>query len=576
MTAYTGTLSLSGNGVMGASLFQNQTLYAHPASRDLSGVILEQTVTPNDFVAATNYSFQEFRLPINYPRGEDQKIPNLTGFSTLVTTTAAANLTYTLDVYLDDYGWLTLAQGTATSNKVSETAAYGDAVWFEVYFNSIDVSQIWQKLFRFGVKDAGNITKVWYTTPSPIGDITKALGSDGITPIDGAGTTASLVFKVFAAVADQGTDFLGNTYRSLLVRNESENVATTDSSAKDKYWLSKPNPSQFAIENLYFDLRDDTEPVVVDRLYLDPATPGIWFNVYYSNDTVPGYNEDSWNNLLWTRVPRKFNAIRAEEFAFPEPVRGRFFKVEFTHLQPRYYAPGNFQAPMIYKKHPKWVLDYFLILYEKEISIERYNVDKIKMRYDALDLAFKYYADDIKQLPDSPDATQSSTDVERLVDFFKTQTPPTADQVDLDTLVKINQTMQPFLDHPIQNSRSTQYLLADYVEVPETYSTEIMTYAPSGTARRVTEDQTQLVLEKNFPVTFFYPTCRHIYRTSQSLFENDRAYFAGVKEVAFTRERYTARTDTQLYIESVGDNLNLDVNDFDWENGTWVTNKSDV
>ena len=55
---------------------------------------------------------------------------------------------------------------------------------------------------------------------------------------------------------------------------------------------------------------------------------------------------------------------------------------------------------------------------------------------------------------------------------------------------------------------------------------------------------------------------------------NDKAYFAGVKEIAFMRDRYSVSYDSPLYIEGAGDNLNTERNDFVQNGLEWVTHES--
>ena len=69
---------------------------------------------------------------------------------------------------------------------------------------------------------------------------------------------------------------------------------------------------------------------------------------------------------------------------------------------------------------------------------------------------------------------------------------------------------------------------------------------------------------------FFYLTCRHGYRTISGEFSHDRAYFAGVNEIAFTRENYTAAHDNTQYTEPGADLQNIERNDFESVDGVWV------
>jgi hypothetical protein len=71
-----------------------------------------------------------------------------------------------------------------------------------------------------------------------------------------------------------------------------------------------------------------------------------------------------------------------------------------------------------------------------------------------------------------------------------------------------------------------------------------------------------IIVEQNFPVMFFYLTCRHAYRVVQASLESDRAYFVGIRELAFLRDNYLSEFDTSLYIEGNSDLLNVERNDF--------------
>lgn len=59
-------------------------------------------------------------------------------------------------------------------------------------------------------------------------------------------------------------------------------------------WKCEPQPLSYAVVNLYVDARDgDGEPQNVDRFWLDPLTPGVHCNLYYSNDTLSEKKESS-------------------------------------------------------------------------------------------------------------------------------------------------------------------------------------------------------------------------------------------------------------------------------------------
>jgi len=55
-----------------------------------------------------------------------------------------------------------------------------------------------------------------------------------------------------------------------LTQSDPESIRSSVGDLRDAYWLSEPNPSQFACEALYFDIREGTEAQVVDHLAIDP------------------------------------------------------------------------------------------------------------------------------------------------------------------------------------------------------------------------------------------------------------------------------------------------------------------
>lgn len=413
------------------------------------------------------------------------------------------------------------------------------------------------------------VRAIWYSVPNPLAIIgrTKAYQKDGVNPVLQNTNEVSIMFRVLAAVADDGVDFLGNNYRSLVSRKSGKNVDSSSS-----FWMSKPNPSRFAVENLYFDLRDGNDPVVVDHIVLDPMTPGMWFNVYYSLDPIPGTDPRSWDNLLWERVPANYQAHRRDRYTLPRPITARYIKIEFTQLQARYYSPGAFERATVYQKHPKWVLDYFLQTFNSQINSDQYVRSVSSRRYDLLELAYTYFLDDISNFY-APFGPISESDISQgSFSRFVDAEPSLADQVDPETLGQIKTLFRPFLRKPFDLGKSG-YALSDYAFLLEDdpYSTEAITRDRANTTEVSSFDREQVVIEKNFPIMSFPIRCRHKYRTTSAKFGQDVGYFAGVREIAFTRDHYSTKHDHAAYIESVGDNINVESNDFETVDFSWVT-----
>lgn len=571
------------------------------------------------------WRYQEAFLPANYPRGEssdERFLPPLSGWQVLVGVdegyATTASLDWTLEYELFGVGWILLTQGTTIG-----THADGDKLWFDAVFDQpIEVTEtILVSRLRFGFRartisggykdepvirlndqyvvnnegypvvltagvpypvinggrdgflfldpsnnavtysDQQGISKVWFSNPNPYAlRFAQAYEADGTTPIQQEGADVSICFRVLGLVADDGVDFLGNPYRSAVISSKIQNVSRIDGE-KDKSWMSKPNPSRFAVESQYFDMRDAADSaVVIDNVLVDPETPGVYFNIYYSSEGDPGVGEADWENKLWVHVPTTFHAVKRETHTLPSPIIAKYIKIEYSHLQARYYAPGDFAKPMKYKKHPKWVLDYFLARVQAEKAVTGGILHgRVSVIYDALDLAYNYYLDDLDSSADVPveiDQKFSTTTK------FLAQRDDLSDQVDSETLTKINLALAPYRSRPSVFSKS-DYLLGAYTQqvAPDIlgYPTEVGATAFPDLAELRDES---VIYESDFPIMFFYLTCRHKYREVVASFSHDRAYFVGIKEIAFTRERYSTAHDTDQYQEPAGDLLNVERNDF--------------
>jgi hypothetical protein len=551
-----------------------QTVSRDPYVRDFSGVILNQNApvtaqrpgshipVPVRIMDASPVVYQTFTLPSNYARGGEM-IPSLTGFNLYVNIdgdNTLATLRWQLDMYVDGTGWIEQVSGTTTGCAVA-----GEEVWFEVYFDkslSLSAEELTSR-FRLGVEgDLTNLISFWFSSPNPLVATFDKAYSDSNVPLVGPdGGDLSLMFRVLADTADSGTDFLGNPYRSAVVRSSTAAVEATGD--RDQYWLSAPQPSKFAVVNQYFDLSQDGEAVVIDSILVDPTTPGVYFHVYYSSDGDPGTSPDEWDEKLWTPIPQAFQMTTRTSHYLPKPITTKYVKIEYSHLQAKYYSAGEFQKPMIYKKHPKWVTDYFLARILARNSEDPLIARRVQVVYDALDFAYNYYTDDVTSAPDNP-TTADELAVLRSEDQQFTADP--------ETLSRIALVFQPYLNRPALLGRS-DYLLGQFLanSVTGDYPTEQIDRSRAAVDEVISLEREPVIVEKSYPVMFFYLTARHGYRVAASKFDRDRAYFVGVNEIAFTRDRYDARTDSDLYIESTGDLVNVQRNDFETVDFTWVT-----
>lgn len=510
-------------------------------ARLLSGVEINQN-HPVD-TGSTGELNQTFRLPSNFKRGE--RIPDITGVQVCADITDADSATFDCDLEIYLFGaWQPL--GAAS---VEGAHAEGEYVWVDIYFpQSIPILEDYlHRPFRLR---AQSNNPLWYSSETALPDETGPFGG-------------TLRFRLLASTADSGEDFLGNKFRSVVSRNSVHNADTVASEATNSYWLSKPNPSKFAIESLYFDVSGlEGRSTVVDRVLVDPITPGVLFHIYYSDDGEPTIDEVEWENKLWTPVAKSFRAERRQEHAFPEPIKARYLKVEFSHLQAQHYSPGTFHQPTRYKKHPKWVLDYFLArVHAEAITDDPFIARRVGVTFDALDLAYNYYLDDLQQKPMSPEELRE-VDKGDIFGFF-TERTDISDRVDPETLNRIKLTLAPYQQSPGRMSKGLEYILGLYADTPDAnYPVERVIRPRADTTEVSSVNRQALIIEQNYPAMFFYLKARHKYREISAAFREDRAYFVGIRELAFTRDQYTTASDSELYIETLADFQNVQRNDF--------------
>lgn len=548
-----------------------------------SGVIVDrfEAITESDdyvtLSAGTTY-YQNLTLPSNYAIGDllsERHIPALTGIQVFVRVDDAdlASIQWT-------FGWQQTAAFEILAQGITTGAHTDGDCWFDIYFEEpvVITESMLDSVFRLSIEGIASVSRWWWFNPSGRTRLTYQerayYDAEETQPIVEGDNDVSMAFKLLGESPDNGVDLLGNRYRTLVLRNVAENLSTNDSEDEDALWWSKPNPSRFAVENLYFDMRSSAgQATTTDRLLVDPVTPNVYFSVYYSNDT----DESNWDNKLWARVPKTFQARRRETHVFPEPVTASFFKIEFTHLEARYYAPGIFQKPIRYQKHPKWVLDYFMTRLEDDTTNDYKIARSTVVRYNALDLGYNYYLDDLASEPDLPvfiDPHQEGV----VRQFFKTK--DVKDYIDSETLLRINTAFQKYTDYTnlmgrfgdVITSHGWYLVTLNQLNMPNEDLNAVDTaIAATNTVSSLRRDA--ILYEKLMPVMYFFITCRHGYRTLEASFSHDRAYFVGLRQIAFLRDNFSQAYDAPLYVENTGDKINSSRNDFVLKDQRWVVHK---
>lgn len=619
---------------------------ANPIYNKLSGITINQNQFSKLNLKNISRAVieQEFKLPSNYIRSNSES-PDITGFQIytksligLESEAEKASLRYA--VYRQPYGkteWINLAQGRESMyvpNKLSQYASNAaESVWFNIRsFGPISIEPSWIKdKFKIVITEfSNNVQEIFYQKrtswssavsykkndvvyltisgkeqgylctkdnlnkdPSlysadnadkcwerdPFVDIPMLVTGDGVQNMPSQNESGVLTFRVFSAIADDGTDFLNNQYRASVSISDVNNVLLNNT---NKTWTSKPNPSKFGVESLYFDVTNRGSAVDINSVLVDPITPGMAFNVYYSNETPSStlVTDSDWDSLLWTRVPATYIATKRRNYIFPESISAKYVKIEFTNLQSKYYAAGDFQKPILYKKYPQWVFDYFIADYmnKRNKTYDPYIQGQASVTFDVYQLAYNYYKGDIVQTSAGAiEIKDYQSNKTQLLGLITNNNNSNISNSNISN--QIRAAFDQFQNHPaLANTSSgtvgkaandlatTTYGLnvEKYkIMTAQNYPVEKVTRAIADPALVSTTEREPLLLEKHIPNMFFFVNCRHEYKEAYAKFDDNRAYFAGVKEIAFQNENHTSQFDSQVYNYGVGQNsLNIAHNDF--------------
>lgn len=388
-------------------------------------------------------------------------------------------------------------------------------------------------------------------------------------------------------LTDVGVDILGNSYRTDQDLFPATNATDGDETT---YWQSQPNPSRFAVEAMYFDMRHDSivgtmgyleqfelgdidslsmadveiyppGGVVIDEIYIDPITLGPSMHIYYSLDDTA-----DWDSKLWVPVNRHY-ILKKGFHALPDPTYVKFVKLEFTNLTPiPYNAPESNPLEVTYRKYPIWVQTYFAS--EKDTPetfidpLDRVTIEPLKLGFTrdldllnsgleirqpaANDDTAKEIQDFMARLSSPQQPTETQEDIESQIEYFT----PTMYQSDLNGQVN--------LDHAMGR-------LATQGESPWAIEERLPRDLPP-TVQSV-PDLSQAVDEKIMPIMWFPFTCRHAYQIVKAVRDAKVAYHVAIREVQLHRRDYTSDYDEPYYIETFASPDNIDTSTYvqdDW------------
>jgi hypothetical protein len=384
-----------------------------------------------------------------------------------------------------------------------------------------------------------------------------------LTPVASGTTSVGVVIPLPADLHDVETPAHTFYLDGAMVNSGLVAASYIDGDSPSSKWENQRGRSG-SVEIREPEVEDDT--IVIDSVLLDPITPGVAFNVYYTTDLTGSEEEgemtdEQWEQKLWIHVPQSFMTAVKTTYVLPEPIVAKFVKIEFSQLQARPYDPGDYQKPTQYKLFPDWVATPFLA----EISTPAFVAKRVGVAYDALNLAYKPLLAGLQQGPLSPEHPELPPAI----------AGPAANKVDPETLERINLTINTYLQPPAARAHPLTLLgqkAAFNAHNQENYPVEgTPTFEGNPSIAVSGLDRQAIILDQSMPVMFFWVTCRHEYKELSALLEDNRAYFAGLNELAFIRNTYTQASDTSLYIETGADDVNTDRNDFVVEDLDWFT-----
>lgn len=362
-----------------------------------------------------------------------------------------------------------------------------------------------------------------------------------------------------------GTDILGNAYRSILETNAYAASQAIDGSLTT-YWQSQANPSKFAVEALYLDLRDnDGNSAVFDEVFIDPLTPGCLMHFYYTNEETDSTDPEDLDNLLWTPIPRHYILARGIH-SLRKVIEAKFLKIEFTKLIPiPYELPDANFAPVQYRLFPTWVSEYINAVKDLPEVLSVFD----SPRENSVDLSYTNLGiinpDFTKLKPEAPVGTQDFIEESEESIFDDGTTSKDAGTIKVYPNTLFNVDLVTTLD---QSSFINRYLQNQDGQIEESTFLPEAPLAPKPVALVASRnDRLDVAEEKVTPDFWFSIMCRHGYKVVEAKREFKTAYIVGIREVAVYRRDQTALEDQEFYTETFVDDQNVTTNTFelrDW------------
>ena len=431
---------------------------------------------------------------------------------------------------------------------------------------AIDASQITLSDFYSGTDSTGSTGAIVY----PSSQYDAGVGDYVFD------ASRNLVMRVWADVADEGRDVLGNSYRYVTRKEKAKYVHDNTRAG----WMSEPVPTPDAVESLYFDVRG-TDPegfrtaTLIEAISIAPRTPGVRMNVYWTQQNIQGERPqilNDWDYMLWTPVQETYTLRRNEILELPQPIKCAFIKLEFTALNPLPFNIPDFPPlpPRLYRRYPTWVEDQF------NNSTIRNTVEDWFLR-NATPVQTKVLASlrdpvnefEYMQREFLAALALGTVQADQLVSAgivdIKDKAlidPVTASRVYIQGTDQFQSSLLVSVDQEsilgkLVVERFDPNVLSDPIELPNNVAFNAIGNV-STINDRVTESYQSLA---QIPMRF-NRTARHVYTYEQAEF-NKKAYFVGIDEVRFLRNNYTVVRDEALIVDILHDDEMLEENTFE-------------
>lgn len=432
-----------------------------------------------------------------------------------------------------------------------------------------------------------NPTELELASPFPSASVSGATASQIflITQWNGSNYTENaalnLVMRVWADVADEGRDVLGNSYR-YGVRKEKAQYVVDGTKAG---WMSDPKPSKDAVEALYFDVRERNEDTgelglrLIDAIRIAPRTPGVKMNVYYTRENLNGDKPTTtaeWDYLLWAPASQYSFKLRQNQIInLPAPIRASFVKLEFTDLNPLPWRVPNFPPlpPKLYRRFPTWVEEQFTNSQLRNVVedwwLRKATPVQTQILNDIRDpvMEFEYKEREFFSALALGEVAQDQIINQKLVSAEERSVldPTTGSKIYLHFADKFKSSLLISVDQDTILGRAVinrydPYLYQDQVEDIAGGLPVDSIPTVSSINDRISESYSHVA---QIPMRF-NRTCRHVYREETGEF-NKKAFFVGIDEVEFLRDNYTVKFNATVINDVLHDDQLLEYNSWQRE-----------